>query len=624
MKKLIFILVLGVSTAMFAETPPTVTWQVVTNPVTNGTLPQSADGQGIFGDFNNDGILDFFIITGQGTGSVGLYKGNGDGTFTQVENNELYGKSEASAAFIDFDNDGDLDLFTIGKDDTGNAVTDFFKNTGAPDYNLVWDMDLSDLFPYLSRGGADHNPHAIVVFDYNNDGWSDLLITGYTGGGLWEGNNQARVVALFQNKNDGTFEYIANPIDGTADFEPINGGAVDAADYDHDGWMDILVSGYKDEVGGMTYLYKNNGNGTFSNVPGIEFIGQYQGETAFIDLNNDGYADLVEFGRNLHDNSWSGFSKVFINNKEGGFTRHDETETHIGGVCFVLAVGDINNDGKIDFLTQGWASNNITYYNSGDGIFFTPVEFIPKDGIARQGSTCFADINKDGLLDMHLFGFHDSDGTNDAFGPWPNFFALNQGREGILPNQAPSAPGNVQMTYNTQKNCYDLSWDKSHDDTTPQDAIRYNIYAKYPDGKVNCLVPADIATGMLKVAGLQTFIPVNKYSLYIPETADIEIGVQAIDNGWKGSVFAKFEEGSNIKQAIVENIDVNIVDKSIYISNNNSNNALCRIMTIDGKLLGKMIVGAGGNWSSGKLEPGMYLVETNVGNASQIVKKIVF
>ena len=588
------------------------------------TLPQTADGQGVFGDFNNDGIPDFFIIAGQGKGQFRLYKGNGDGTFTQVENNELYGKNLASAAFIDYNNDGNPDLISIGQDDYGNAITDFFVNTGAPDYNFVWDMKLSDLFPYLHRGGGGHNPHAIAVFDYNNDGWPDILLTGYTGNVVvrWEGNNQFRVVALFKNKQDGTFEYVANPVDGVGDFEPVNGGSVDVADYNHDGWMDILVSGYKDSVGGATFLYKNNGNGTFSKVSGINFIGQYQGETAFIDINNDGYADIVEFGRNLND-SWRGFSKIFINNQDGTFTRREESQTNIGGACFALAVGDVNNDGWIDFLTSGWDSNNVLYYNNGDEISFTPVNFIPKDAIARDGSVCFADLNNDGFLDMHCFGYHDPDG-NDALGCWPNYFALNKGGENVSPNRPPSVPANLQITYNRLKNCYDLSWDKSEDDTTPQDAIRYNIYVKHPNGKTGCLVPADIATGTLKVAGLQAFIPVNKYSLYIPETDGIEIGVQAIDNGWKGSAFAIFGKENAMNQLVIENVDVYIVEKNIHIRNNNSDKVRCRIMTIDGKLLGKSVINVRSSWSSGQLEPGVYLIETTMGKTSQTVKRVVF
>ncbi len=109
--------------------------------------------------------------------------------------------------------------------------------------------------------------------------------------------------------NHGTFELLKNPVDGTENFIGVNGGSIDVADFNNDGWMDILVTGYHDEYKSITKLYKNNGNDTFTEVTGIDFVGHQQGETAFIDVNNDGYADIIEIGRDVN-NGWAAFGKV--------------------------------------------------------------------------------------------------------------------------------------------------------------------------------------------------------------------------------------------------------------------------------------------------------------------------
>lgn len=622
MKNLLLFLLLYITPILNAISPPVVRWDRITSSSVKN-LPRTADGQGIFGDFNNDGNLDFFIIAGQGQGRYALFKGSGDGRFVQVDNDELSGKSQASAAFIDIDNDGNLDLISIGKDDSGIPVTDVFINSGAPDYRFVWNRKLSDNFPYLSLGGESRNPHAIAVFDYNNDGRSDILITGLIADDRVKDNGQTRLVAVFKNNGDGTFERISRPIGGTADFDPVCGGSVDVADYDSDGFQDILVSGYNAFGTGTTSLYRNNGNGTFSKVTNVGFTGQCQGETAFIDINNDGYADILELGRDPNNN-WAGFAKLFVNNRNGSFTRYDVKDTNIGGVCFALAVGDVNNDGFIDLLTTGWGSDNKIYYNNGDGKSFLPSTFFLRDGICRQGSACFADINKDGFLDLHVFGYHDDDGNYNSLGYWPDFFALNAGITGVVKaNKAPSVPKNCSFYYNEEKGCYDISWDRSTDDTTPQNAIRYNVYVKYPDGKVNCTVPADIASGTLKVAGLQAFIPTNKYSLYIPKTAGIEIGVQAVDNGLMTSAFTRSEPTSVIRLPIENDIDVFTAGNRIRIDNKNSQPAGYRIFSVDGRQIVSGNVDPNDCRSSEELKQGVYFVETRIEKRYAGTRKIV-
>ena len=384
MKKLLFSLALvGAVIPSFAVN--SVNWEILRNPVDGESgFPQTASGRQLFVDFNNDGIMDYFIIAGQANPSMGLFKGNADGTYTDVtaESEDLYAKSQASAVFIDIDNDGNLDLITVGKSGS-DAFTDIFMNSGAPDYKFVADWDMIEAFPGLSSESNDNGSKLLVAFDYNNDGWTDLLING-SAGGVWEeitgGTGQGRVCAIMKN-NHGTFELLKNPVDGTENFIGVNGGSIDVADFNNDGWMDILVTGYHDEYKSITKLYKNNGNDTFTEVTGIDFVGHQQGETAFIDVNNDGYADIIEIGRDVN-NGWAAFGKLYINNQDGTFTRHEEAETNFFGGGCALAIGDVNNDGLNDYFMTGWNTNATFMYNNGDNSF-TKQELIPDDARCR-------------------------------------------------------------------------------------------------------------------------------------------------------------------------------------------------------------------------------------------------
>ncbi len=617
MKKLLIFALMGIALPSFAVN--SVKWEILQNPVDgSGGFPETASGRQLFVDFNNDGILDYFIISGQNnadTEVIGLFKGNADGTYTDVTeaSDQLYAKSCSSALFIDIDNDGNLDLITVGKNGE-DVFTDVYKNSGAPDYKFVPDWEMADVFPGLSTESPDNGTKILVAFDYNNDGWTDLLING-NAGGKWEavngGNEQSRVVAIMKN-NKGTFELLKNPVNGTEDFISLNGGSVDAADFNCDGYMDILATGYNDDLKTVTKLYKNNGDDTFTEVTGIDFVGHQQGETAFIDVNNDGYADIIEIGRDVN-NGWNAFGKLYINNQDGTFTRHEEGETtFFGGGC-ALAIADVNNDGLTDYFMSGWNTNSTFMWNNGDNTF-TKEDIVPDAARCRGGSTTFAHVDKDGFVDLSLFGYRDGGGSDgDGLGSWPDYILFNKGGDGVAANAAPAAPKNVTVNYNAAKKCYEVKWDKSTDDTTPADAIRYNLYVKTPDGKVYFTLPADKATGALKVYGTQyPLIPVNHYDLYMPETEGIEIAVSAVDNGWLSSSFAS-TGSSALKTVSEEACKVYVVGQTLYLQNASDKSASFDVLNLDGKSLLQQDLAAGESKAL-EVKVGAYVVRVAIGN----------
>lgn len=600
-------------------------WEIVNNPVSGSEtgFPMTATGRQLFADFNNDGILDYFIIAGQSTSNIGLYKGNADGTYTDVTANspDLYSKNRSSALFIDINNDGNLDLITVGDMAEKSPITDIYMNSGAPEYKFVMDIDKSIVLPSVYTESNDNNTKIICGADFNNDGWTDLLING-NAAGKWEapdGNDQLRVVAIMLN-NQGNFELLRNPVDGKDNFIEVNGGCVDVGDYNNDGFMDVLVTGYHDDLKTVTRLYKNNGNSTFTEVTGINFVGHQQGETAFIDVNNDGLLDIIEIGRDVN-NDWANFGKLYINNGNDTFTRHEEATTNMFGGSCALAIGDMNNDGLMDFYMTGWGTNSTCMYNKGDNSFL--VNAIDPDAArCRAGSNVLADVNKDGFLDLAVFGYRD--GGEGGYSTWPDFILLNKGGNGITANAAPTAPQGVKKTYNSTKGCYELQWNAPTDDTTPSAALRYNVYVKDADGKINFLAPADKATGMLKSPGTQyPFCSGTKYEVYTTENANVEIGVQAIDNGLAGSTFT-VATLSSVESEIVNDNDCIVVVNGTQatITNNAEEAATIEVITIDGSIVAKEYC-AGNNTITVELPLGVSIVKATTVNSIVVKKAIV-
>ena len=214
----------------------------------------STDWHGFaFGDYDNDGKLDVYVSEG-GLGSQGgtikrdlLFRGNGDGTFQYVsdsagiETNMYRGRT---GAWFDYDHDGRLDLFVKNFD----AFNVLYHNNG--DGTLTAVSDAGDLL--LAANGED-DASIVAPADYDNDGLTDVAITG-------DRNAQA----LYHNNGNGTFTDVT-PSSGMV--PEGNGKGLAWGDYNNDGFMDLFVArGHQGTSGTGTSLYRNNGDGTFTDV----------------------------------------------------------------------------------------------------------------------------------------------------------------------------------------------------------------------------------------------------------------------------------------------------------------------------------------------------------------------
>ena len=502
-------------------------WEIIKDP---NSLGYRERGRLLWGDYNNDGHLDAFFISN--TAGFELYKNNGDESFTSMTATlpvEMIGypMRHGSALFLDYNNDGNLDLITMGVTGShgfGNseAVTIAYKNSGAPDYRFVYDRENT----VNLRGGRskdDMQGRLLQAVDFDHDGWTDLVVTGELASNRFSG---WRLTAYYKN-NQGLFQQQTNVVNN-ANIPQISAGNIHVGDVNGDGFADLITVGYGESVGGyVAKLYINSGNGAFTESPYSTYLEKTwseRGEIILADLNSDGLDDIIEIG------GWYG--NIHINNGNGtSFTKYTNPSSLPNKDCVTISVGDVNNDGKLDILVAGMGNPNTTvFYNNGGGNSFTTLN-PPAQISARSGNTCFVDINGDGNLDMSAFGYNDATG-------WVNSFALNKLGNSISANTAPSIPDNFNISYSGGK--YHLTWSRSTDDKTPQAAIRYNVYARnYDDGKVYAYAPAHEATGKLKVQdGLVHLLATNSYDWALPQTNTYyTFGVSAVDQSNMASAF---------------------------------------------------------------------------------------
>jgi gliding motility-associated-like protein len=234
---------------------------------------------------------------------------------------------------------------------------------------------------------------AVAWGDYDNDGDLDVLITGSI-------NTSTAQTSLFRNRGDGTFEN-SNIVLPAVAFSSVAWG-----DYDNDGDLDILLTGSSSSAtSGFTYIYRNNGNGTFTDS-GIQFpFGLKEGALAWGDYDNDGDLDILFTGVS----GSNVITKVYRNNGNGTFTDSGNSLTNLSSSS--AAWGDYDNDGDLDILITGVIGSgqpnagqrtSIIYRNRGDETFENSA--IPLHGVSNS-AIAWGDYDNDGYLDIILTGY---------------------------------------------------------------------------------------------------------------------------------------------------------------------------------------------------------------------------
>ena len=329
-------------------------------------------GMGVaVGDYNNDGWPDLFITS---YGKCILYRNNRDGTFTDVTKKaglETLGWT-TSAVWFDYDNDGRLDLFVCSFVDYGTehlscgdnklgkkyyCIPRFFKPTVSFLYHNNGDGTFSEVGKETDIGRSPGKGLGVVAVDINNDGRMDLFVANDT--------VQNYLYANRGPKGSGWgFEEIALPAEVAfgEQGQPRSGMGVDAADVFGSGYQDLFVANVDQE---MFSLYRNQKDETFRDVAGPNGIGRATRLLSgwglkFFDYDNDGAMDLILANGHPDDmiESYSPAVKykeplLLFHQDKGRFNNVSST----AGPAFTrdwpargLAVGDYNNDGRLDVL----------------------------------------------------------------------------------------------------------------------------------------------------------------------------------------------------------------------------------------------------------------------------------
>jgi hypothetical protein len=293
---------------------------------TNHSLPSltaKPDWSIATGDFDKNGFND--IAWGDAS-RLTIVKANATGTaYTEIPYPQNIFTQRTN--FIDINNDGHLDLFACHDVAQSHA----YRNDGAG--NLIFDIPF---FPTLAVGGN----YATMWTDFDNDGDQDMYMAKCSGGASV--GDLKRINLLYKNNRISITP--SNTYTEAAEAAGVNDGSQSWStaieDFDNDGDMDFLVSNVSD----TNKLYKNNGDGTFTDVFSASGIASQVGswEVQAADFNNDGLVDFL----------WQNDKELYINNGNLTFTGYDLPFSEGG-------IGDLNNDGFLDLQFQ-----NTVYYNT--------------------------------------------------------------------------------------------------------------------------------------------------------------------------------------------------------------------------------------------------------------------
>lgn len=514
-----------------------------------------------WGDYNNNGTLDLFYSDKNNHGSAtkiqsNFYQNNGDGTFRKLTS-PFAGVAFSCPVWFDMNNDGLLDLFLPGLGDwyyqwndldtrLSNIQARLYINQGVQDNGTCKFKEMpvaeSGLMPVFNgkTGGKGHN--WAVAGDYDNDGYTDLLVTGFdehTRVNREDYEDAVRAVYLFKNIKGEYFELQKTPLEGAKPFHGLTDGSVCFVDLDNDGWLDIVSTGYGYSRESEVHVYWNQQNGTFKESD-FKFDTTCNSSCDVYDLNNDGLADIIMTGVYFNNNQKQFY--IYKNKGERNFEKiENENLLPIDGGQ--LSFGDVNHDGLPDMLVGGHNNTHQhstwLYVNKGD-FDFEPIAWYNQDDYGwafprvTHGNEHLIDIDNDGLLDAWISGWSNgacSSGCDTQL--WKNTSVAGK-------NEAPGMPQNLRAKLIEGSDILSLAWEEAADDVTPQKALRYNVYLKKKEGDKCCMtVPADITSGFIKVGSVSGYLTQCSYKIKVESDGEYEWGVQAIDNGGRGGLFAK-------------------------------------------------------------------------------------
>jgi len=321
----------------------------------NGISNTYKTKQVIWIDYDNDGDKDLFVTAIEGVNE--FYRNDGGMNFTNISSTIGFFQTDLftyGTSFGDIDNDGDLDAFISNRTSTEQNQRNYLYRN---DEGTFVDITQSSGIPIEDEEGNENSQLSFctMFFDYNKDGFQDIYLAN---------DKTDNINRLYKNLGNGTFEDVSV---ASGSGIAVNAMTTTLGDYNNDGWFDIYITNTQSsQAGNGNVLLKNNGDGTFTNVAeetGTTFNSLAWG-AVFLDADNDTLLDLYVSG---------GYDGIIGSFLSAAFYHQQNDETfvipqNIGfendtRKSFSNAIGDINNDGKPDIIVCNDTENNFLWEN---------------------------------------------------------------------------------------------------------------------------------------------------------------------------------------------------------------------------------------------------------------------
>ena len=321
----------------------------------NGISNTYKTKQVIWIDYDNDGDKDLFATAIEGINQ--FYRNDGDMSFTNISSTIGFFQTDLftyGASFGDIDNDGDLDAFISNRTNTEENQRNYLYRN---DEGIYIDITQSSGIPIQDEDGNENSQLSFctIFFDYNKDGFQDIYLAN---------DKTDNINRLYKNLGNGTFEDVSV---ASGSGIAVNAMTTTLGDYNNDGWFDIYITNTQSsQAGNGNVLLMNNADGTFTNVAeetGTTF-NSFAWGAVFLDADNDTLLDLYVSGG--FDGSIGSFlSAAFYHQQnDGTFVIPQnigfENDTR---KSYSNAIGDINNDGKPDIIVCNDIENNFLWEN---------------------------------------------------------------------------------------------------------------------------------------------------------------------------------------------------------------------------------------------------------------------
>lgn len=578
---------------------------------------------------------------------------------------------------LDFNQDGLVDfIFTNrgGNNSGTNKGLVLVKNLGEYQFEVINDEALASLHwgGNESSFNEDQEVGCISVGDYDKDGYPDLVCSG-------TGDN-GRFVKLLRNVDGDHFEFapVFNPLawdvetnkvgvykkteatvdeDGievpgsyiqepTMEAKPMSHGSVLFADFDNDGWLDIVATGYMDgddsdptvgvQVGGDGIrVYRNLQNGEFQDVTDhlcadgetvTDVAKRWGTEDSWltgVDFNQDGKVDLLITGTVTGRSEKQALLLMNVSDKESGTFAFEESATGLspisGTTCRLATIVDLNGDDYPDFVKRGWTSysgwNDWRFcidYSNGSTQY--TLDWFNDNNPGEIGghfseTMSFGDLDGDNLMDVVASNWAGSRGDTVIF-------SRNTTEVEVL---APEAPTNVKAVSNDASVI--VTWDASSLPNSGNEPL-YNLYIKNNEtGAVRTIVAANPNTGFqLGYAQFNAYVLSGgeepTYTFENVAQGSYTVGVQAVSYSYAASEFATATVSvvtgiSNVNSDA--NVSVSVVDDAIVVRH--AADVPIEVYSVDGSLVATGVA----NSKITVAGKGVYVVKV-AGQAAKVLK----